>query len=40
MPNWVYSTVEMEVNNSDLKLLEAMKENGGICRTYKLMRLF
>ena len=37
MPNWVYSTVEMEVNNSDLKLLEAVKENGGICRTYKPM---
>lgn len=37
MPNWVYSTVEMEVNNSDLKLLEHLKENGGICRTYKPM---
>jgi hypothetical protein len=37
MPNWVYSTVEMEVSNSNIKLLEAMKENGGICRTYKPM---
>lgn len=37
MPNWVYASVRMEVNNSDLKLLEAMQENGGVCRTYKPM---
>jgi len=37
MPNWVNSTVEMELQNSDVKLLEAMKENGGICRTYNPM---
>jgi hypothetical protein len=37
MPNWVYSTVEMEVPNSNIKLLEAIKERGGICNTYKPM---
>lgn len=29
MPNWVNSTVEMELQNSDVKLLEAMKKMAG-----------
>lgn len=37
MPNWCYSTLEMTIKSSDLKNLERVKENGGICATYAPM---
>ena len=37
MPNWCYSTLEMTIKSSDLKNLERIKENGGICATYAPM---
>ena len=33
MPNWCYAYLTVCVDNEDVKLLEAMCENGGICKT-------